>query len=112
MRTIVSEPDLGEPFLAQPIPADTSWDTIGHVLRWEADLRTNRRCLDLGAQPSGSYWQQVLLLLEAYRQVVHQPEEPIEVATLDALSPAHRWLVTHRWPERIAAARNGEGLLR
>lgn len=43
--------------------------------------------------------------------MVHQPEEPIGTATLNALTPAHRWLVTHRWPDRIPV-RHGESLFR
>jgi hypothetical protein len=46
----------------------------------------------------------VVLLFEVYRQVVHQPGEPIEPSVVAALTPAHRWLVAHRWPEQFPSA--------
>ncbi|GLY80564.1 thymidylate synthase [Actinoallomurus iriomotensis] len=106
MDEILAEPALNDPFPGSPMPADTSWDTIRHVLRWESELRTNRRRFDPEARPpapASLYWRQILLLFEVYRQIIHQPGEPIEAATLDALTPAHRWLVTQRWPTRAGA---------
>lgn len=108
MDAIVAEP--GSRFRDPPMPAETSWDTIRDILRWETDLRANQarftpgRC---GPTASTPYWQQVLLLFEAYRQIVHQPDEPIDAVTLDALTPAHRWLVANRWPDRAAAQTAG-----
>lgn len=110
MHVIATEPEPDHPFSETPMPADTTWDTISDVLRWEADLRTNRRQFE-PATVSLSYWQQVLLVFETYRQVMHQPDELIDAATLNALTPANRWLVTHRWPSRIPTE-NGEGLPR
>jgi thymidylate synthase len=91
------EPEPGDRFPDPSMPSHTSWETIRHILRWEAELRTNQRriCPDDRMPASVSpYWQQVLLLFEAYRQIVHQPDEPIDAATLTMLTPAHRWLVT------------------
>jgi thymidylate synthase len=102
VHAIAIEPEPDRVFAEPPMPADTTWDTITNVARWETDLRTNRRWFEPGSLRH-SYWQQVLLLFETYRQIVHQPNEPIEAGTLDALTPAHRWLVTHRWPDRVAA---------
>lgn len=92
-------------FSAAVMPTDTSRRTIEHVLRWEEDLRTGRRRfrphsdeLD-GPDALPAYWQQVVLLFEVYRQIVHQPGELIDHAVVAALTPAHRWLVAHRWPD-------------
>lgn len=110
MDSIVAEPDSGGRFCDPPMPAETSWDTIRHVLRWETDLRANQARFTpdcRGPAASLSYWRQVLLLFEAYRQIVHQPDERIDATTLAALTPAHRWLVANRWPDRINARTAG-----
>ncbi|GAB3977728.1 thymidylate synthase [Actinoallomurus acanthiterrae] len=94
-------------FRGAAMPMDTSWRTIEDVARWEEDLRTDRRRFDPDQVATGSgtlssaYWRQVVLLFEVYRQVVHQPGQPITSAVVAALTPAHRWLVAHRWPERF-----------
>lgn len=100
-------PGVTDAFPTATMPADTSWRTIEHVLRWEEGLRTNRRRFRPGQDAIGGndalapYWRQVVLLFEVYRQVVHQPDQLIETAVVAALTPAHRWLVAHRWPERF-----------
>jgi thymidylate synthase len=104
MDAILAAPEPADQFPTPSMPSDTSWETIRHILRWEAELRTNQRRIDPhGRMPASvsPYWQQVLLLFEAYRQIVHQPDEPIDAATLTALTPAHRWLVAQRWPNRV-----------
>ncbi|MFI7643283.1 thymidylate synthase [Nonomuraea sp. NPDC049400] len=88
----------------QPMPSDTTRQTLERVLGWEQQLRLNQRPLDLtvsDAAQLGPYWQQVLVLLETYRQIVHTPHAPIAPATLAALSDPHRWLVACRWPNRL-----------
>lgn len=101
-------PGLADAYPAATMPADTSWRTIEQVLRWEEDLRTDRRrfhpsTID-GHDALAPYWRQVVLLFEVYRQVVHQPDQLIEAAVVAALTLAHRWLVAHRWPERFPRA--------
>jgi thymidylate synthase len=82
----------------------TGWQDLKVIERHEQALRRNENRLQpadldrLGLHP---YWQQVLLMFETYRQITHQPGEAIEPATLHALQPGYRWLITHRWPDRI-----------
>lgn len=92
-------------FPADPMPADTTWTTIETVLAIEASLRHNEAPLtpgDAAELPVNAYWQQILLLFEAYRQLTHT-KEPITVEVLEALHPGHRWLLAVRWPERVPA---------
>jgi thymidylate synthase len=94
-----------EPFPVEPMPADTTWATIETVLAVEASLRRNEAPLAPASAadlPVGAYWQQVLLLFEAYRQLAHT-EQPVAPDVLDALHPGHRWLLAVRWPERVPA---------
>ncbi|WP_433362482.1 thymidylate synthase [Streptosporangium sp. CA-115845] len=111
----VNEPDLPRvqailaehaqaPVMAPAMPTTTTWHTIQEVLEWEGDLRTNRRRLPAGSiadLPMEPYWQQVVLLLEVYRQVTHQPDTPVDIGVLAALNPYYQRLVACRWPAHL-----------
>jgi thymidylate synthase len=47
------------------------------------------------------YWQQVVLLFEAYRQITHCPDERVHPEVLQALPPGLVWLLAQRWPHRM-----------
>jgi thymidylate synthase len=94
------------PFQAAPMPSDTSWDTIAELLRWENDLRHDRRALTpavFARLSLAAYWREVVMLFEVYRQITHHPNQPVDPATLALLRPGHRWLVEQRWPDRMPA---------
>ncbi|MEU8203393.1 thymidylate synthase [Streptosporangium sp. NPDC049046] len=111
----VNEPDLPRvqailaertrpPVMAPAMPATTTWHTIQKVLDWEEALRANRRRLSADAitdLPLEPYWQQVVLLLEVYRQIIHQPDVPVDDDVLAALDRYYRWLVACRWPTHL-----------
>ena len=74
------------------------------MLDWETALRTGPSELtaETAAElPLPEFWRQVLLLFDAYRQI--QAGNPVADDTTIALTPAHRWLLAHRWPDRITA---------
>lgn len=102
-RAILAERTPAPP-TAPAMPVTTTWRTIQKVLEWEESLRTNRRRLyadvitDLPLEP---YWRQVVLLLEVYRQITHQPNSPVDAGVLAALDPYYRWLVACRWPGHL-----------
>jgi thymidylate synthase len=111
----LNEPDWGRatailaentpsPTKVAAMPAGTSWPTLQKVLAWEHRLRTNKAQLSDVSAGIPPYWQQVLLLLEVYRQITHQPTRPVDPAVLDALDPQHRWLVGCRWPQFMPGA--------
>ncbi|MEV8637599.1 thymidylate synthase [Streptosporangium sp. NPDC051023] len=102
-HAILTEP-TAPPAAGEAMPTGTTWRTVQEVLRWEEELRNNRRALsaaDTVALPLKPYWQQVVLLLEVYRQITHQPDRPVTADVLAALTPLHRWLVTCRWPGHL-----------
>ncbi|MQA87245.1 MAG: thymidylate synthase [Streptosporangiales bacterium] len=82
----------------------TRWADLKIVEHHEGALRRNEERLDpgdlsrLGLAP---YWQQVVLLMEVYRQISHYPGTPVMPSTLEALDPGYRWLIAHRWPTAI-----------
>ncbi|MGW5731735.1 MULTISPECIES: thymidylate synthase [Streptomyces] len=88
------------------MPAGTTQDEITHLLGHEELMRTNlarysaRAVAGLGVDP---YWQQVLLLFEAYRQIRHDKTEAVGRDVLDALHPGLRWLLGHKWAACTAA---------
>ncbi|WP_406354247.1 thymidylate synthase [Streptomyces sp. NBC_00658] len=87
-----------------PMPAGTTNETISTVLRHEEALRTNQvqyRPGDVAGLGLHPYWQQVLLLFEAKRQLVHCPTDPVEKDVLASLDAGPRWLLAHRWPTRM-----------
>ncbi|MCC5574454.1 thymidylate synthase [Microtetraspora sp. AC03309] len=106
VRAILAHPSR-PPAAAPAMPADTTWQTLDQVLEWEEELRTNRRRLHPGEAarlPLDPYWQQVLLLLETYRQITHQPHRPVDADVMAALTPHHHDLISCRWPDRISEA--------
>jgi thymidylate synthase len=87
------------------MPTDTTWHTIDTVLEVEESLRRNTEPLSperAATVPVAPYWRRVLLLFEAYRQIMHS-DQPVTTVVLDALDPGHRWLLAARWPDRIPA---------
>jgi thymidylate synthase len=93
-------------FAPMSMPVGSGWNQIRALLEIEEQLRSNALQLtvpeiaELGLDP---YWQQSVLLLEVYRQIVYCAADPIEARVLDALEPGYAWLVKHRWPGRIPA---------
>jgi thymidylate synthase len=108
---ILAEADRGDArvpmFAPQPMPA-TSDEELALIMSWEEALRTNTARLDpirLGqAVDLPVYWREVLALFEVYRQIIHEPDQPITLDALAALRPGHRWLVAVRWPDRTPSA--------
>jgi len=91
-------------FPASPMPEGTSWDDIDLLTQWEEDLRVGRRRLsgdDAQSLPLPQYWREVVVLFEVYRQLTHEPDQPVDPDTVALLRPAHRWLVEQRWPDRV-----------
>ncbi|WP_369391135.1 thymidylate synthase [Streptomyces sp. CG1] len=87
-----------------PMPPDTTAETIATVLKHEEALRTNQvqyRPADIADLGLHVYWQQVLLLFEAKRQLVHCPADPVEKDVLASLDAGPRWLLARRWPSRM-----------
>lgn len=94
-----------ETFALPSMPAGVGWADVETVLAHEEALRTNRARLnpaDVAALDLDPYWQQVMLLFEIYRQITHE-DDAVHTATLDALHPGYRWLIAHRWPDRMPA---------
>jgi thymidylate synthase len=86
------------------LPKETTFRAVTTVLEHEELLRTNRaqyRPADVAALDLPDYWQQVVLLFEAHRQITHRPEEPVNPDVLQALAPGWRWLLAKRWPKRM-----------
>lgn len=107
VRRVLNEPRqpgyLRPAFRPPEMPADTCWSTLGAVLEHEEALRTNKRSHtpeSLVETGLAEYWRQILLLFEIFRQIKHTDEavNPDHVAALD---PAYRWLVRHRWKNRM-----------
>ncbi|MEU6709583.1 thymidylate synthase [Streptomyces wuyuanensis] len=87
------------------MPADTTLATIDDVLKYEERLRTNEAEYtpdDIAGLGFAPYWQQVLLLFEAYRQIRFRGNDPVEENVQRALDPGLRWLMARRWPTRIS----------
>lgn len=90
-------------FVMPTMPRDTSWQEIGRLLEIEKALRRNEGWFSPGSVAAlelDPYWQQAVLLLEVYRQVMYTAN-PVEPELLAALHPGYRWLVEHRWPSRL-----------
>lgn len=107
-RVLVEASTLGPGRVRFPsarMPA-TSWADLAVLAAHEEALRLDRDRIvpakvdDTGLAP---YWQQVLLLFEVQRQIVHQPGRLLDRAVLEALHPRYQWLISHRWPERMPA---------
>ena len=101
--------DTDAPRFPTPAMPATSRDDLTRILHWEQALRTNTQRLDpvrLDRLPLPVYWQQVLALFEAHRQIIHEPDRPVTADAMAALHPGHRWLVAARWPQRMPATVN------
>ena len=75
------------------MPAD-HLDDLAAVLAWEQALRLNQRVAtpdDPGLTRLHRYWQQIVMLFEAHRQLTHHP----------------RGLLAHRWPRNVPAPPGG-----
>jgi thymidylate synthase len=83
------------PYIRFPVRTmpPTRWADLKIVEQYEGALRRDEENLDpgdlswLGLDP---YWQQVMLLMDAYRQIVHYPGSPIMPSTLEALDEAFK----------------------
>jgi thymidylate synthase len=83
----------------------TTWDDITAIGELEQTLRRNEERVQpagLAATGLALYWQQVVLLFEAYRQITHD-DGTVSPATLDALEPGYRQLIAWRWPMAMPA---------
>ncbi|MEV0570521.1 thymidylate synthase [Dactylosporangium sp. NPDC050588] len=79
VRRMLAEADNGliRQFRAEGMPADTTWDTLATVLQYEEMLRLGQASVtaqQAAELPLPSYWQRIVLLLEAYRQMKHKPD--------------------------------------
>ncbi len=110
-RAIMREATDTEPprFLSAAMPADHLGD-LAAVLAWEQALRLNQRAAtpsDPGLAGLHPYWQQIVMLFEAHRQLARHPYGAVDAAALAALHPGHRWLLARRWPRNIPAPPGG-----
>ncbi|WP_329429025.1 thymidylate synthase [Streptosporangium sp. NBC_01495] len=103
----VQQDSYQRPRFAPPtMPAASSWGEVRVVLEQEEALRTNTVQHTPGSiEKTGlpPYWQQILLIFEAHRQIKHT-DQPVAPDLLDALDPGYRWLVTRRWRNRTTAS--------
>jgi thymidylate synthase len=90
-------------FPTAAMPADRTGD-LAAVLAWEQALRLNQQAAtagDPGVAGLHPYWRQIVMLFEAHRQITRHPAGPVDDATLGALHPGHRWLLSRRWPQNV-----------
>ncbi|MEV3853707.1 thymidylate synthase [Streptomyces sp. NPDC050095] len=86
------------------MPPETTRETLITVLKHEEALRADKArygpsgVADLALPP---YWQQVVLLFEAHRQIVYYPADPVESDVLASLDAGPRWLLAHCYPTRM-----------
>jgi thymidylate synthase len=98
-----------------PLPPDTTFRTVTTLLAHEEALRTNRvqyRAEDITSTGLQLYWQQVLMLFEAHRQIRNRPGEKVTEDIWEALRPGLRWLMAKRWPNRVPATSEEAGWTR
>lgn len=104
VKKVLAEADmrsLPQHFPFPAMPAQTTPATIDRVLEHEELLRTNKAQYsadDIAHLYVDAYWQQAVLLFEAYRQIEHDKTDTVSRDVLDALHPGLRWLLEHRWP--------------
>jgi thymidylate synthase len=97
-----SAPPLPGPFPIDEMPPTGPAD-LRQLLLHESALRTNKAhlsALAAASLPLPGYWQRVLLLFEAYRQIRHTTG-PVDDDVIASLPPANQWLLAVRWPERV-----------
>ena len=91
------------------MPATTSWNDIRQVQAHEEALRQDKERLTpvmIGQSGLAPYWQQILLLFELHREIVH--DQTLDRDVYDALLPAFQYLVGHKWRlvQSLSAAAN------
>ncbi|MFJ1717331.1 thymidylate synthase [Streptomyces sp. NPDC088260] len=103
VRRVLDEAVLRRAPQQFPFPAmsaETGPDTISRIMAHEEVLRTNTvkySADEIAHLDVDAYWQQVLLLFEAYRQIQHDETDTVERDVLDALHPGLRWLLARKW---------------
>lgn len=106
VNAILAEANTPRPgFRVMDMPATSTAD-LDLIMLHEAALRTNQATLSPEAAarlPLPGYWQRILLLFEAYRQISHTTD-PVSEQVAEALDPGHRWLLATRWPDRLTPA--------
>lgn len=111
MRRVLNEADLRRTPPRFPFPSmskDTKPTTIERLLEHEELLRTNTvkySTDEIARMDVDAYWQQAVLLFEAYRQIKHDETDTVSRDVLEALHPGLRWLLGHKW----AACASSEG---
>ncbi len=85
------------------MPSGNNWPHLEALFELERRLRLNAAPLsardpDFGSLPQ--YWQQVAMLLEAYRAVVYQ--DAVNESLLAELWPLYRRALCWRWPDRFS----------
>lgn len=103
--------DQRQRFTFPEMPRGASWSDLETVQIHEEWLRTNERSHtpeSIAATGLDPYWQQILLLFEAHRQIKHT-EAKVGSEVLAALEPVFRWLLHGRWPDRVPASSATEG---
>lgn len=86
------------------MPADASWGDIHAVGEHEEALRVGDRTHTfetITASGLAPYWQQLVLVFEAYRQIKNEHQRPVNAELLARLDPAIAWHITRRWPDRV-----------
>lgn len=103
----LDKPGYQPPALTFPaMPATPPMRQLQLLAEQEEQLRLNQvqhTCTSVTTVGLEPYWQQVLLIFEAYRQIQHS-SQPLDPEVLAALDPAYRWLLTRRWPKRMPGA--------
>lgn len=103
VKRVLNEADLRRTRPQFSFPAmsmTTGPDTINHLQEHEGLLRTNAvkySADEIARLDLDVYWQQTLLLFEAYRQLQHDATDTVSRDVLGALQPGLRWLLGHKW---------------
>jgi thymidylate synthase len=103
VRRVLNEAELRQAPQQFPFPAmsaETGPATISRLTEHEELLRTNTvkySADEIAHLDVDAYWQQAVLLFEAYRQIQHDESDTVSRDVLDALHPGLRWLLGHKW---------------
>jgi thymidylate synthase len=110
-RAIVREAsDTALPRFPAAAMPDGHLHDLAAVLEWEQALRLNQRAAtpdDPDLARLHPYWRRIVILFETYRQLTCHPGRLVDPATLAALHPGHRWLLSRRWPGNVPATPGG-----
>lgn len=102
-QQVLNEADLRRTppqFSFPAMPDNTMPGTIRRLLEHEGVLRTNTAKYsadEIALLDIDSYWQQAVLLFEAYRQIKHDKTDVVSRDVLHALHPGLRWLLSRKW---------------